>query len=236
MKNTVTKSNKGERLIRGAILKFVDGRWSTDGVEVPASTRLFAIGTTKALQCWKNGELLDQKIERPDEPLGDPDELNAKIPESEWGTDFNGKPKPPWSTFYVIYLISPDDASTLTCINDTTGQRIAFDRLESRVNNFAMMFGAAVPLVALDTRPMKTNWGVKQRPKFTVVKDEWKKFGGDGGQPALLPSPTDGGPAGAAAKPEKSETKSAAKQTLPGKPVTRPTVGETIDDSLPDFA
>jgi hypothetical protein len=234
MSNEVTRlNNKGDRLIRDTILRCIDGRWPTkDGEVLPLGTRLYVVGTVRALQCWINKELMGTEIETPDEPLRDPALLNEQIPRDKWGLDLNGAPKPPWVITYVVYLVDPATASGYTYLNSTTGARIAFERLQSRIDNMRIMRGGnPVPLIELDTRPMKTPFGQKMRPEFTIVKDEWREFGGGGEQPALLPPPDKGGPDGAAAKPEK---KSAANK--PGKPVKEPSAGEEMKDSLPNFA
>src|SRR5262245_17416756 len=198
--NQVTKL---PRLIQGEILKCVDGRYTTREEQVlPLGTQLFVRGMTRALQCWKGGELLDWMVETHTIPLPDADELNKQIPVGEWEKGLDGKPRPPWGLYFAIYLISPEDGATYTFINCTMGARIAYERLADRIQNMRMMRGAdMVALIALDTRMMKTRYGQKQRPDFKII--DWRVLGGgSGGEQVALPPPTDkSGNDGAAAKP-----------------------------------
>jgi hypothetical protein len=219
------------RLIRGVILKCVDGRWK-DADELTPPPQLLVVGSTRALQCWSDSKPVDTIVEQPDEPLPDVDELNAQIPEKEWEPGLDGKPRPPWQLNYVVYLINVETADTYTFLNSTTGARIAFERLTDKIEMMQRLRGNGVaPIVKLDSRPMKTNFGTKQRPEFTII--EFRDLGGGGdqqpAQPAQLPPPTDKDPAGAAAKPPAEKKKT----TKIGKPVKPVTLEEELDDELP---
>ena len=77
--------------------------------------------------------------------------------------------------------------------------------------------GAAVfPLVTLDSRPMKTKFGTKLRPEFSIT--DWRDLGGTG-NPALESTP-----------PRAIEGKTAAPV---GKPVKAPTTTEALNDEIP---
>ena len=114
-------------------------------------------------------------ITEQDDPLPDVDELNALIPQSEWGLGLNDKPRPPWQLNYVVYLLNPDTADTYTYLNTTPAhtsrtsgwKQVPLDAPDAR---------PVVPIVRLDNRPMKTSDGPKMRPEFTVL--EWRDIGG----------------------------------------------------------
>ena len=163
------------RLLQGIKAKCVDGRWSAD--DLPLPNTLLVVGTTRGLQCWKDGELLDELDER-DGPLSDPDELSTKIPQEEWELGLNGKPKPPWALVYVVYLVDPESAELYTFINSTYGARLAYERLTRKLEMMARLRGAGVTaLVKPDSRQMKTKEvGLKLRPEFTIL--EWRDIGG----------------------------------------------------------
>jgi len=221
------------RLIQGEILKCVDGRWATrDGQAMPLGTHLFVRGMTRAVQCWKGGELLDENVETPTTPLPDTDELNQQIPSEEWEKGLDGKPRPPWALYYAVYLISPEDGATYTFINCTLGAKIAYERLEDRIKNMRMMRGAhVIALTALDTRPMKTrHGGHKQRPDFKII--DWRVLDGGGAQAALPPPTDNSGTDGAAAKPAEPAKKGSPKkkQAVPGKPIKPVSLGEELND------
>ena len=238
------------RLIRGVILKCNDGRW-LDGDGLSPPPEMLVIGTTKGLQCWgRDNDLLDVVVETPGEPLPDVDELNAQIPQNEWGKDLSGNPRKPWQLNHVVYLIDPVSASTYTYLNSTTGARIAVERLAERIQNMRFMRGNAVaPIVRLDSRPMKTSFGTKQRPEFTII--EWRDLSGDGPTPVMLEHKGGGDAAlqieHQPAAPEKQPAVAQGKIgpdviKRPGKPAPKdgvgkkvkpPSVAEEIDDGLP---
>ena len=166
--NDVTKHEK-PRLIQGIIAKCVDGRWAdSDGLPLP--TELLVVGITRALQRWKP---IDHIIDQPGKPLPDVDELNAKISENEWELGLDDKPCPPWKLNWVVYLLNPETADTYTFLNSTAESRIAVERLEDKFHWMRRMRGAGVvPIVRLDSRPMKTNFGQKMRPEFTMLECE----------------------------------------------------------------
>jgi hypothetical protein len=232
------------RLIQGVILKCVDGRWlDAEGQTPPA--QLLVLGTIRALQCWQEQKPIDTIIEAPGgEPLPDVDELNAKIPEDEWEAGLDGKPRPPWQLNYVVYLIDPETADTYTFLNSTRGAQIAVERLSDKIKWMRAMRGANVtPIVKLDSRPMKTAFGEKLRPEFTVL--EWRELDVAPSiaqnaapqiehQPAPASPPAEQSPPtetvdGAGPPQEPKKKKNAAI----GKPVRPVTAKEALDDELP---
>jgi hypothetical protein len=231
---------KRPRLISGELIKFIDGQYKTrDKQIVPIGTQLLVRGLKHVLQCWKDKELLDAIVETDDTPLPDADELNAQIPEAEWETGLDGKPRPPWQLNRVIYLVDPRDASAYTIISATTGLAIAFDKLADQIDRMRWMRGAAVvPLIELNSRTMTTKFGEKQRPDLRVV--DWRTFGGDPEPVAALPAPEEkSGGNGAEVKPADAKpvkAKAPKKQTMPGKPVEPVSIEEELNDELPSFA
>src|SRR5262245_35067593 len=247
MTNQLTTLKK--RLLQGTKVKCVDGRWSADDLPMPGHA-LLVVGHTRGLQCWQEGDLLDERDERDGETM-DPDPLNDKIPREEWSAGLNGEPEPPWRIVYVVYLVDPETAELYSFINSTWGAQIAYERLAQKLELMARMRGAGVTaLVKPDSRPMKTKFGTKLRPEFTIL--EWRDLG-SGQQAAQLPPPTDGAakqlPADTTKKTTGDETPpwkdsesrpSAAtatekKKPIVGKPVEPPTAKEELNDEIPDF-
>lgn len=64
-------------------------------------------------------------------------------------------------------------------------------------------------MVALESRPMKTQFGTKQRPEFSIT--DWRDLSGTG-KPALEGAPP---------------------RAIEGKPVKAPTTTETLNDGIP---
>jgi hypothetical protein len=204
-----------ERLIHGSLLKCVDGRWSTQDVPDMTGHQLLALSTAKAIQRWQNKE--PEIIVDSGTGLPDVDELNATIPRTQWELGLDGQPRPPWQREYAVYLLDVSDASIYTFANGTVGARIAWERLVDRVSWMRALRGAAVfPLITLDSRPMKTQFGTKLRPEFSIT--DWRDLGSTG-NPALESTPQ-----------RAIEGKTAAPV---GKPVKAPTTAETLDDDIP---
>jgi hypothetical protein len=202
MSNELTND---DRVIKGSIIRCTDGKWR-DGVGQPPPEPLIAMGTAEALQCWQGGKPTDTVVKRGDEPLPDVDELNRQIPETEWEMGMDGKPRPPWVRQSIAYFVDPATAEAFTFISSTWGARIAVERLAERVANMRRLRGvAALPLVKLDSRPMKTKFGTKQRPEFAIV--EWRELSG---QPEVK----------------------AIEHAKPGKPVAAPTASEELNDAI----
>jgi hypothetical protein len=75
-----------------------------------------------------------------------------------------------------VLLLDPSDASIYTFANGTTGAQIAWERLVDRVSWMRALRGAtAFPLIKLDSRSMKTQFGTKLRPEFSIA--DWRDLG-----------------------------------------------------------
>jgi len=230
MTNQVTKLKK--RLLQGTKAKCVDGRWSAD--DLPLPERLLVVGHTRGLQCWKDGELLDELDER-DGMLPDPDELNGQIPQKEWETGLDGNPKPPWALVHVVYLVDPQTAELYTALNSTLGMRMAYERLVNKLDVMQRLRGANVTaIVKPDARPFKTKKaGTKLRPEFTIL--DWREIGAAKPQPAALSPPNDAAAAttpSAEGSPSNQPAAATTAETI-GKPVKPLTVEEEINDGIP---
>ena len=211
---------KDDKPIKGVILKCVDGRWSDrDGLAPPPT--LLVCGLERILQRFLERGV--ETITGRDKPLPDPDELNAKIPESEWRTGLSGKPEKPWKLNFVVRLLDPQTAEAFTFVNSTMGAQIAYERLSEQIENMTFLRGGnPLPIVKLDSRPMPTDFGSKLRPHFTVV--EWRAFG----PPAIeqtVAAQIEHQPAAAAS--------SANNNDKPGKPVEPVSLAQELDDEIP---
>jgi hypothetical protein len=178
-----------DRLIQGVIIRCVDGVWSAkDDTPISKETRLIVLNTAEALQRWENGRPVETIVKEPGKRLPDVDELNAKIPKKRWEKGLDGQPRPPWVKQSIAYLLDPKDASVFTFINGTVGAAIAIGRLKDKVKMMRALRGErVVPVVELSSTPMKTQFGMKQRPNFAI--HEWRNLGGPqgvgGGGPAI---------------------------------------------------
>jgi hypothetical protein len=171
-------SGSSNPLIKGEIVKCVDGRWSMrDGMAIPPDKRFIALGTAEGLQCWLDGVRLDTIVKKEGEPLPNLDELNSKIPEEQWDLDLNGEPKAPWAHSFAAYILDPADASIYTYINSTGGAAVAVRRLKERIEWMrALRHSPGInPVVTLGNRLHSKKFG-KLGPNF-VIQGEWITLG-----------------------------------------------------------
>jgi hypothetical protein len=118
-----TESTDG--VIRGRVLKFLEGQWSvSDGSPAPDGP-LLAIDVGRALQRWQGKQRIDTIRKIDGEPYPKVSELNSAIPEEEWDLDLNGEPKPPWSDNHIVYFADQFTGAVFTAIASTAGQAIA---------------------------------------------------------------------------------------------------------------
>jgi hypothetical protein len=178
-----SRSLPGDRLTKGQIAKWdAEKKWhDRDGLSLP--TRMFVMGVDTALQRWK-----DQRPETIlDKPQPDPAELNKTIPIGEWELDMSGRPRPPWEKVYAVYLVDLTTGTLYTYVSGTAGARICYEQLQESVCIMRALRGAKVlPLVNLDQRPMKTQFGMKSRPHLQII--DWRAPGDSGLGPLPPPS------------------------------------------------
>jgi hypothetical protein len=163
-------------MIKGAILKCVDGTWSAkDGSEINTAMKFLCIGTRQALQRWQDASPIEVIAKEAGKSLPDVNELNARIPQDEWETGLDGRPRPPWTRAWFADFIRESDAAAYTFVNSTFGARIAVERLDDKVFRMRMLMGAdVVPIITLGSAPMKTQFGTKLRPEFNVTA--WREL------------------------------------------------------------
>ena len=72
---------------------------------------------------------------------------------SEWEEGLDGRPRPPWHTIVVVYLVTPiRRPSTVYAHAPTVGAHIAVEQLKENVITMRMLRGARVmPLVELSS-------------------------------------------------------------------------------------
>jgi len=98
-----------------------------DGVTAPSP--LLAVKVDEILRMWKD----DRPTDITEKPLPDPDTLNAQIPVSEWEEGLDGRPRPPWAHYVVVYLVDPETATKYVYAAATVGGHIAVEQLKENV-------------------------------------------------------------------------------------------------------
>jgi hypothetical protein len=80
---------------------------------------------------------------------------------------------------------------------------------------------------------MKTSFGQKMRPEFTIL--EWRDFSGDGGALLRLPGRDDvGGGGQLQIEHQKTDPAPVKQKKKVSKPVKPTTISEDLNDSLPE--
>jgi hypothetical protein len=215
---------------------------------------MLVLGLTTVLRRWK-----DNRPEYITEhPLPDPGELNRAIPIEQWELGLDGKPRPPWTLTYVIYLVELTTGALFTYAHDTFGAMQAYNALEERIAVMRVLRGEYVfPVVRLEKRPWKSaTYGMQMRPHLEPTGD-WRSPGSFQSVPQS-PTPQISGPVTAtppASTPTTPATPASTPSTPPApppaaaasappsstildhtKPVKPVTVGELIADELPPWA
>jgi len=190
-----------------------------DGVTAPSP--LLAVKVDEILRMWKD----DRPTDITEKPLPDPDTLNAQIPVSEWEEGLDGRPRPPWAHYVVVYLVDPETATKYVYAAATVGGHIAVEQLKDNVITMRLLRGARVmPLVELSSKPMKTKFKMSERPDFRIVS--WHLPGGDGGMLAAPTAPQLSGPV-AAEVPTATEAKA---DPISSGPQPKPAINTTLDE------
>jgi hypothetical protein len=114
------------------------------------------------------------------------EELNAKIPLSEWAEGLDGNLRGPWQAQYLVYLFDPDTAEPFTFATGTVGGGIAVRDLIDRVSWVRRFRGEQVyAVVSPSAAPMRTRYGTRLRPQFVIKR--WVGLSSDGALPLKEP-------------------------------------------------
>jgi hypothetical protein len=176
------------KVIRGRIIKQIDGRNTCEEAPFDSRKRLLVAGVAKVAQRFHDDAPVESIFERPDGPRVHLDELNARVPRDEWPLGFDGNPRAPWQMNHAVYFVDEVDGSSYTMINSTVGMRLAFSDLCEKIQTMRMLRNAKVlPIVTIGSVLMKTRFGQKARPSFDIV--EWKTLG-DNNPPLLAHAPS----------------------------------------------
>jgi hypothetical protein len=190
-----------------------DGWTDRDGCEAPSP--MLVVKVDEILRSWKDNQPQDITTK----PLPNPDELNAKIPLSEWDEGVDGKPRPPWAHQVVFCLVNPATATKYVYISPTVGAHIAYEQLKENVFTMRMLRGSPViPLVEPTSKPMKTKYRMGARPDFRIVG--WHLPGGHDGVLSPPTTPQLPGPTAAEVPPPTIEARPAQSSQLKPDPIS----------------
>lgn len=178
-------------VIRGAILKFADWRWTygQEGTVLKEGTRLLAVGCQHAWVKWADGKPAQYIMRTPGEQLPDREDL-GDMNKGAWELGFDDAPKDPWQETRFVWLVG-DNAEAFTFSTSSWGGRGAVVELADQISRMRCARPGAMPIIELGAAEMKTRYGKKSKPVFKVVA--WRY--GDGSAPADTPKVTGPAPA-----------------------------------------
>jgi hypothetical protein len=142
---------------------------------------------------------------------GEPRPAQPHVDEKDWPLNLNGVPEHPWKYTYYLHLLDAATGEILTFSSATTGGRIAVSALSDQVAFMRRAKPDAVPVIALESREMPTQYGgTKPRPHFQILG--WNTHSSLASQNLLT------GPA----------------QKVAEQPISEPTIAELLNDDLPE--
>ena len=179
-----------ERLLRGTLLKFSDGRWTAGQNTTPLQegTRLTALGTAAAWVRWDAGKPAEYIIRKKGERLAERKELGF-LDESTWEKMPDGKPRDPWQSTRFVYLVDQKTAEAFTFSTSSSGGRGAVSDLGDQIQRMRFGKRGAVPVIEITSTLMNTKFGKKWKPVLKIV--EWV----GGNTPATQPKQIEHNPA-----------------------------------------
>ena len=172
-----------ERMIKGALLKFADWRWTTgkEATQLKDGTSLVALATVAMWVRWEDGKPVEQLVRRPGERLIERDQL-SHTNERDWPIGPGNEPQDPWQNTRLVYLVDETTAEAYTFSTSSYGGRGAVISLGDQIARMRSAHANAMPIVELRSAEMPTKHGKKSKPVFKVVG--WKNASGPRAEPA----------------------------------------------------
>jgi hypothetical protein len=165
-------ASANERLLKGTLLKCVDGNWSSskEGASLKGGLQFVPTGTVAAWVRWWEGKP-DQHVFRNERGFLPARESLGDLDEGEWEVGPGGDVQDSWRNTRYVHLvqIKPPTAETYTFVTSTWGGRAAIEDLAGQIAIMRESHPFAVPIIELDSTTMKTQFGRKMRPAFKVV-------------------------------------------------------------------
>jgi hypothetical protein len=208
-------------IIQGSLIKFSnEAMWVTrDGDELSADLELVAVDVGRVVQKWQDDRPVETIVLQPHQKFPDVEEMNEKIPRTEWVKGPDGQLRGPWQSQHILYLLDLKTMDKFTFPTSTTGGRIAIRDLRDKTMWMRRVKRDpnVCAVVLLSDTFMNTKWGGRQRPHFKIV--HWVSLGSESGQVEALPPPP----------------QTTSQSDSPLNEVKEPSLAEEMDDEIPDF-
>jgi hypothetical protein len=161
----------------GRMMKFNNGTYYVDKTEVmPLGTILVVVSVTTLWIKWQGGRPVERRVSYPGQQHPVRDDLPDQD-ESLWEEGLSGEPADPWKDSRYLRCVDPQTGADYTFVTDSYGGRRAIGELKSQISNVRFAHPGAVPVIALASTTMPTDYGPKPRPQFKVTS--WKSLSGE---------------------------------------------------------
>jgi hypothetical protein len=156
------------RVIKGDLLKFRDGRWYVGSVQIADRTSLVALATAAYWQLWIAAKSTQIIMREPGGVLPDRRELSYLDPQ-EWPIGLSGDRQDPWQDTRAVFLADPKTARAFTFCTSSMGGHEAVRTLSGQIARMRVAKPGVLAVVALSAAEMKTRYGLKSKPLFEVT-------------------------------------------------------------------
>ena len=152
--------------MRGVGVKFKDGSYYSYSESFPTYGREFhVVDTSDGWQMLAEGQPPQYLMRQP----GQVRPPQPHVDEKDWPLDFNGRPAHPWKLTRYLFLMDTKTGEVSTFWTNTIGGKVAFDQLAQQVRVARGAQPDAVPVIALESALMPTQFGSKKpRPHFRI--------------------------------------------------------------------
>jgi hypothetical protein len=153
--------------LRGISFRFKDGDYLAYSEPFPVKGRTFA-----AIDKADGWQKLAEGVP-PEYLMRQPGQLRPPQPhvdKKDWPLDLNGQSTHPWRLTRYLYLLDTATGEISTFWSNTIGGKVAFNELSDQVKFMRGEHPDAVPIIALESTMMPTQFGSKKaRPYFRIV-------------------------------------------------------------------
>jgi hypothetical protein len=172
-------SDAQERVIRGQLLKFADGRWKVgnEGIPVDDGMQLIVLSVAQAWVRLRKGEKPQYVWRQPGGKLPSRETLSDRD-EREWEPGLDGRAQDPWRDTRFVWFTTHNGA-LFTFTNASWRGRTGVVELADQIQNMRHAQPNARAVVELDSTPRKDRFGIKPGPVFHIV--DWA-LANNGGQ------------------------------------------------------
>jgi hypothetical protein len=156
--------------LRGPGVRFKDGGYYTFGDKLDVAEKTFAVLELKrGWQKLAKDTPPEYLIREPGQPMP----MQPVVPKDDWPLDLNGQPAHPWKSTHYLVLLDTATGEVSTFWSNTVGGNVAIAALRDQVEFMRKCRPGAIPIVALESRDMPTQFGgTKPRPHFQI--SGWK--------------------------------------------------------------